>query len=145
MADPAPPLDQSLGFLLNQAAMLWRRETEKRLAELDLVPRELGILVTLAHEDSLTQRELGARLNLDRTSAVHLLNRLEAAERIVRRDDPADGRVYRLSITPAGRRAMQKAHAAAEAVTDGLCQEALTPAERQRLVELLRRLLRADG
>lgn len=144
MVDLMPTLTDSLGFLLNQAAMQLRRETEQRLVELDLSPRELGILITLAHEDSLTQRELGARLRLDRTSAVHLLNRLETAGRVVRRDDPGDGRVYRLSITPAGRRVMLKAHAAAEAVAEVFC-EPLAAVDRQRLRDMLRQLVRPDG
>jgi MarR family 2-MHQ and catechol resistance regulon transcriptional repressor len=55
-------------------------------------------------EGGLSQRELSDRLVVDRSNVTGLLDRLERAGWVKRSDDPKDRRIYRITLTPAGRR-----------------------------------------
>lgn len=55
-------------------------------------------------EGGLSQRELSDRLVVDRSNVTGLLDRLEKAGWVKRTDDPKDRRIYRIALTPAGRR-----------------------------------------
>ena len=105
----------------------------------------LGFL--LKHE-GVTQQELGDAMLMDDNTVVLLLNELEAAGFSVRRRDPGDRRRHIVEITPAGRRAIERAEKAQEGIEDELLGD-LSPAERATLTQLLNRvmegLLRAPG
>ena len=122
------------------------RELEQRL---EVVYREHG-LEPGWHDVLATLRRTGAPFRLrptDLTNATMLtssgttkrLDRLEQAGLIAREPDPDDRRGTRISLTPAGRRLIDKvteAHLANERRLVG----ALTTAERRQLADLLRKL-----
>lgn len=82
-------------------------------------------VVALA-ENGLSQRELSEHLVVDRSNITGLLDRMEAAGWVERRDDPADRRVYRVVATRAGRRLWERVTplylAAVAQVTAGLTE-----------------------
>ena len=99
----------------------------------------LGFL--LKHE-GVTQQELGDAMLMDDNTVVLLLNELEAAGFSVRRRDPGDRRRHIVEITPAGRRAIERAEKAQEGIEDELLGD-LSPNERATLTRLLNRVM--DG
>jgi DNA-binding MarR family transcriptional regulator len=99
----------------------------------------LGFL--LKHE-GVTQQELGDAMLMDDNTVVLLLNELEAAGFSVRRRDPGDRRRHIVEITPAGRRAIERAEKAQEGIEHELLGD-LSPEERATLTELLNRVM--DG
>ena len=99
----------------------------------------LGFL--LKHE-GVTQQELGDAMLMDDNTVVLLLNELEAAGFSVRRRDPDDRRRHIVEITPAGRRAIERAEKAQEGIEDELLGD-LSPNERATLTRLLNRVM--DG
>jgi DNA-binding MarR family transcriptional regulator len=99
----------------------------------------LGFL--LKHE-GFTQHELGDAMLMDDNTVVLLLNELEAAGFSVRRRDPGDRRRHIVEITPAGRRAIERAEKAQEGIEDELLGD-LSPDERATLTRLLNRVM--DG
>jgi DNA-binding MarR family transcriptional regulator len=60
--------------------------------------------------EGLSQRQLGDLLVVDRSNVTGLLDRLQKAGWVRRDDDPHDRRVYRVSLTPAGRELWSKVH-----------------------------------
>ncbi len=58
--------------------------------------------------DGLSQRELSDFLVVDRSNVTGLLDRMEAAGWVQRRDHPEDRRAYRVVLTPAGRKLWEK-------------------------------------
>jgi DNA-binding MarR family transcriptional regulator len=58
--------------------------------------------------DGLSQRELSDHLVVDRSNITGLLDRMEKAGWVRRTDHPADRRVYRVVLTPAGRALWEK-------------------------------------
>jgi DNA-binding MarR family transcriptional regulator len=140
-----PDLDSSPIGVIGRVSRL-ARELEQRL---EVVYREHG-LESGWHDVLATLRRTGAPFRLrptDLTDATMLtssgttkrLDRLEQAGLIAREPDPDDRRGTLISLTPAGRRLIDKvteAHLANEQRLVG----ALTAAERRQLADLLRKL-----
>lgn len=106
--------------------------------------REFVVLDILADEDAPSQQDLAHRLGVNRTIMVRLLDRLQEAGHVVRTRNPANRRTYVLSLTEAGRTALDgMRHAVAD--RDARLTRALTVPERRRLNALLTRLVANGG
>lgn len=85
------------------------RESQRLFRPHGLTGAQYNVLNILAHEPAgISQRELGDRLVVDRSNVTGLLDRLEKNGWVRRDDHPEDRRVYRVSLTPAGRALWQK-------------------------------------
>lgn len=120
-------------------AFLRAREHGERALPAGRHAPELGILSIVEAAGPLSQRRLGEILAVNRSMMVKIIDRLEADGLLARERNPADRRNYALRGTDAGRAALaemtRSAGAGEAALTAGL-----TPAERTRLVALLRRM-----
>lgn len=135
-----PPLTEVLGYLLGQAHLQHRQVAEAEMASLDLKGKEFGALAVLVREGGMSQRELGARMGVDRTTMVAVADELERKGYIERTRNPSDRRAYALVPTASGRRTLKRAvTATARAEARFLAQ--LSAAEQRELKRLLRRLL----
>ncbi|MEV4799446.1 MarR family transcriptional regulator [Nonomuraea sp. NPDC049421] len=106
--------------------------------------REFVVLDVLADEDSPSQQDLAHRLGINRTIMVRLLDRLQEKGYVVRTRNPANRRTYVLSLTEAGRSALDGMRHAV-AVRDARLTGALTEHERRRLTTLLTTIVADDG
>jgi DNA-binding MarR family transcriptional regulator len=79
---------------------------------------------------------------MDANAVVLILNELEAAQFSIRRRDPQDRRRHIVEMTPAGRRALERADKARESLEDEVLAP-LSPEERTTLRSLVQRVL--DG
>ena len=104
--------------------------------------RDSQALGYLLKHEGVTQQELGDAMLMDDNTVVLLLNELEAAGFSVRRRDPGDRRRHIVEITPAGRRAIERAEKAQEGIEDQLLGD-LSHDERATLHSLLNRVM--DG
>jgi MarR family transcriptional regulator, lower aerobic nicotinate degradation pathway regulator len=131
-----------LGFLLGRAHLAHRVIAEQGLAHLGLSGKGFGALILLVQEGPLSQQSLGAKQGIDRTTMVAVVDELERAGYVERRRDPSDRRAYSLQATAKGRRVMARAgEATKRAEAEFLAP--LEPADRRRLKQMLRALLRA--
>ena len=93
----------SVGFLLakafQRACVLFKEEFEGY----DLTPQQFGLLGFLWQEDGITQAELSARSQIDRTTMGGLIDRLEKEGLLARRSHPEDRRAYRICLTEKGK------------------------------------------
>ena len=97
-----------LGHELTAAVMatadVFLRESQRLFRPHGLTAAQYNVLnILAATPDGISQRELGDRLVVDRSNVTGLLDRLEKIGWVRRTDDPADRRVYRVVLTPAGR------------------------------------------
>ncbi|WP_232835783.1 MarR family winged helix-turn-helix transcriptional regulator [Actinocorallia populi] len=106
--------------------------------------REFVVLDVLADEDAPSQQDLAHRLGINRTIMVRLLDRLQEAGHVTRTRNPANRRTHVLSLTEAGRAALDGMRHAV-AARDARLTGALTAPERRRLTELLTRLVADEG
>ncbi len=92
-------------------ADLFLRESQRLFRPHGLTAPQFNVLNLLADrapDAGYSQRELADTLVVDRSNVTGLIDRMEAAGWVRRVDDPADRRVYRVALTPAGRRLWQK-------------------------------------
>lgn len=138
--DPSPQPEQLLGHLLNRLALLTREQTYSALQPFGLAPRSLGMLLCLADAPGVSQRTLGRRLGLDRTTIGQLAEDLESDGWIVREIDPGDRRNFQLHLTEPGNERLPEVAATARAVQTEILS-ALADQRAQQLLDDLRLVL----
>jgi DNA-binding MarR family transcriptional regulator len=119
--------------LLGQHAM---RRLRAAHTEHKLSPRQFHLLGLLHDRGSMTQRELGTRMDVDPSILVTLLNPLEADGYLSRDRDPADRRRHVVTLTEAGERQLERAAQAQRHVENELFAS-LTSSQRDALRQLL--------
>ena len=119
--------------LLGQDAM--RRLRDAHTAH-DLMPRQFQLLGLLADRGPMGQRELGKAIETDPSILVTLLNPLEANGFLARTRDPADRRRHVVTITPAGKRRLDRAAEAQREAEDHIFA-GLSTEQRDQLRDLL--------
>ncbi|MGK5443403.1 MarR family winged helix-turn-helix transcriptional regulator [Micromonospora sp. URMC 105] len=118
---------------------------EKVYADWGIGRGEFDVLAALRRSGepyTLAPKELTAALMLTSGGMTGRLDRLERAGLVRREPDPADRRGLRVTLTDAGRRAVEEAAEAGLAVQRRIL-DALPPADQTRLGDLLRALLAA--
>src|SRR6266545_254659 len=95
-------IEKSIGFLLakayQRACALFKEEFEI----FELTPQQFGLLAFLWIEDGLSQAELSARSQIDRTTMGGIIDRLEKEGLVERRNHPDDRRAYQVFLTAEG-------------------------------------------
>lgn len=134
-----PSMRDRVPFLLYRAAEASHALANQMLAEVDLTARQAGILTMVTESGPMTQKALGDALRIDRTTMVALIDDLEDKGYVTRQRHPRDRRAFLVHPTAAGR----AAKTAAIRILDEQQRRflaPLTPAERQQLGALLKRL-----
>lgn len=129
----------SVGFLLakayQRASVLFKEE----FAGHDLTPRQFGLLGFLWQEDGITQAELSAKSQIDRTTMGGLIDRLEKEGLVARRSHPEDRRAYRICLTDKGK-ALQAELTPLAAAAQAKFIAKLNPKEVETLKSLLEKI-----
>ena len=122
---------------------LWRA-SHTRIAEglqsIGLTPALFGVLNVLGARKGAIQQEIGSAMGIDPSTMVSLIDELESAGLAKRRPHPKDRRAREVTITPKGRRLLDRGRRMAFAVEDEVLQ-GLAAGERRELLRLLRRAL----
>jgi DNA-binding MarR family transcriptional regulator len=122
---------------------LWRASHTRIAAALEtvgLTPALFGLLNVLGARDGAIQSELGSTMGVDPSTMVSLVDQLESAGLAKRRPSPKDRRAREVTITPKGRRVLERTRKMAFDVEDEVLQ-GLSAAERRELRKLMRRAL----
>ncbi|MDF3853763.1 MarR family winged helix-turn-helix transcriptional regulator [Paracoccus sp. P2] len=120
----------------------WRRAVEQALAPAGLTDATWAPLIHLAEGgDGISQTELAARLALDGSTLVRLLDLLEGRGLVERRPDPADRRARRILLTAAGRDEVARLRR----LLDRIEAELLADLDDAALDEMLRHLSRIEA
>jgi len=106
-------METTLGYELTKEVMAtadtFLRESQRLFRPHGLTAAQFNVLSVLAASaGGLSQRELGDILVVDRSNVTGLLDRLEKSGFVKRTDHPSDRRVYRVSLTAAGRKLWTK-------------------------------------
>jgi MarR family 2-MHQ and catechol resistance regulon transcriptional repressor len=128
-----------LWLVLWKAYTSLRRQAEKSIEALGLSMSDFAVLEVLLHKGPLPVNTIGDKVMLTSGSISVAIDRLHRKRLVTRRNDPGDRRTRVVHLTPEGHNLIECAfalHAAAmEKATAGL-----SPAERDRAVDLLKRL-----
>jgi MarR family transcriptional regulator, transcriptional regulator for hemolysin len=98
------------GFLLHEVSHLLRREFDRRVDEagVGLTRAQWMILRQIGRQAGSSQCELARALRLEAATVGRHVDRLGAAGWLERRNDPRDGRAYRLHLRPRARQALSR-------------------------------------
>ena len=121
-------MDRRLIFLLNVAQRRVQRFVAAQSPSGRVTAAQGGLLFVLGRRDGVLIGEAGAALDLGMPGISGLVERAVEAGLIEKRSDPDDGRVWRLWLTAAGRRALVRAKAGAAELNARL-SEGFTDAE----------------
>src|SRR2546423_8040076 len=125
---------------------LWRA-SHTRVAEafksVGLTPALFGVLNVLGARQRVIQQDIGAAMGIDPSTMVSLIDQLESAGLAKRRPHPTDRRAREVTITPKGRRLLERGRQMTMQVEDEVLR-GLNAGERRQLLALLRRALSAS-
>ncbi|MET9502158.1 MarR family winged helix-turn-helix transcriptional regulator [Streptomyces sp. NPDC006622] len=114
--EPRPPSpERPLGHLLGRAHSRLTRMTAEALAPHGVDGHELTVLAVLADGEVLSQADAAARLGVDRTTMVSLIDGLEDHALVERRRSPHDRRRNLVTLTPLGEECLRQAERARRA------------------------------
>lgn len=139
--DLRPRLSTRLTYLLKRALVDLEDLHAEHLAPVGVSGRELGVLLLLDGSDETSQQQAAARLGVDRTTMVGLVDALEAKGLVARRADSGDRRRNVLELTGDGHMALERAVRASDQAERQLLAE-LDDTESAQLRTLLTRLAR---
>ena len=122
---------------------LWRASharTAEALNSIGLTPALFALVNVLGAREGAIQQQLSSDMGIDPSAMVKLINELESAGLAERRRRPGDRRAWEVTLTPEGRRTLERARRLVTKVEDQILG-GLTAADRRQLLTLLRRAL----
>jgi DNA-binding MarR family transcriptional regulator len=139
-ADTPQALRDSIGFLTTRLHLPMRTDFSAALAPLGLEPPDVGLLCALESTGPVSQSELARVFAVSGAHMVQLVDRLEARGVLARRRLETDRRAQVLDVLPGADDLRAQARQLADTVVSERLH-ALTPAQRERLLSLLRRVI----
>ena len=112
--DLGPRLSARLTYRLKRAFMDLETLHEQHLGPSGISTRELAVLLFLDGREPESQQQAAARLGIDRTTMVGLLDSLEGKNLVARRPDAEDRRRNVIVLTEAGHVKLQEATQASD-------------------------------
>ena len=130
--DLGPRLSARLTYRLKRALVNLETLHEQHLAPSGVNTRELAVLQFLDGREPESQQQAAARLGIDRTTMVGLLDSLEGKDLVARRPDTEDRRRNVVVLTGAGQAKLEEATKASDAAE----RELLAPLNEREAAQL---------
>lgn len=134
-------LTHLVGYAASRASIQLKKTFQKHLGPLQLKAVEFSILVLVASNPRLNQKQLGAALDLSAPNLAVILDRLAERRLVERVRSTVDRRAQQLHLTPAGRALTERAETIA-ATMENDALRVLSAGERALLIELLLKVAR---
>jgi len=134
---------QRLGYLLKHAQLRLAELAEPLYAPLGVTGRQLALLTLFGDGPARSQQDGAARLGVDRTTMVALVDELEAKGLVRREVAPGDRRKRLVLLTPEGER-VREAGADLTRQAEALLLEPLSAEDAERLRTALHQVVRVE-
>jgi DNA-binding MarR family transcriptional regulator len=134
-----PAVSGYTGFLLRKVSQASFEGFSEIVGRHGLHPMHLGLLNVLDAEGPISQLELGRVMGVDPSTMVGRMDALERNGLVERRRSDEDRRAYEISLTPKGRRMLEKLRGEARDWAKHFFR-ALTASEEKQLNGLLLKL-----
>jgi DNA-binding MarR family transcriptional regulator len=136
-----PVMGSIIGYKLRRAQLAVFQDFIGAFARLKLRPAEFSVLALIAERPGQKQTEIADTLGIKRANFVALMDGLERRGLAERQKASTDKRSHSLQLTPEGSAFVTKMLAVWHQHENGLIEKLGGPAERDRLIALLDRLL----
>lgn len=98
-------LEESLGFNIYRAGLLFRRELMHALSEYEMTPEQWQLMTALWHSDKpLNQNDVAHLLMKDKHTVSRIIKRLERDKWLTRKTDKKDTRAVKIFLTVKGKK-----------------------------------------
>lgn len=134
--------EKHIGFLVYDVARQMRYRFDGKARALGVTRQQWRLLMLLARKPGETQAALADDLEVERITLCRMIDRLQDAELLERRADPADRRVWRIFLTPKGEAVNEKLQSIGLALHEEMLS-VLHPEEEKQLQDLLSKLREA--
>ena len=94
--------EDNIGTMIAQVARLMRRSFDERARGIGVTRPQWQVLSLLTRYEGINQGGLAEMLEVEPITLGRMIDRLQDAELVERRADPADRRAWRLHVTPKG-------------------------------------------
>ncbi len=135
-------IERSPTHLLHRAGQVAESIFETEMKHGDLTPRQMAVLVTVAHNEGLSQTGLVERTGIDRSTLADIVRRMQRKGLLQRRRTKEDARAYAVKLTEDGRRVLRRAQPLSERI-DARVLEGLPAARREEFIDGLRTIVGA--
>ena len=130
-------MSETIGFLLNDTARLFRRAFNARTKHSGITALQWRLISYLKRHEGIRQGPLAELIEVEPITLSRMVDRLVEAELV--RADPTDRRAWRLYLTPRTGAIVGGMRDIADALTEE-ATEGLSAAERAQLIELVERV-----
>lgn len=132
-------MTETIGFLLNDTARLYRRAFNARTRDSGITALQWRLITYLRRHEGIRQGPLAELIEVEPITLSRMIDRLAEAGLVERRADPADRRAWRLHLTPRANELLSGIRQIAETLTDEAA-EGLSGDERDQLIALVERV-----
>jgi DNA-binding MarR family transcriptional regulator len=133
-------LNRSPIHLLHRAGQCAGDIFHAEMKDGDLTPRQLAVLVTVAHNEGLSQTGLVGRTGIDRSTLADIVRRLQKKGLLQRRRTKEDARAYAVKLTEEGRRVLRTAEPLARRVDERVL-DVLPGKQREQFIDELQAIV----
>ncbi len=142
-SEPPAAVTRRLGYLLKHAQLRLAELAEPHYGALGITGRQLALLTLFADGPAQSQQDGAAKLGIDRTTMVALVDELEEKGLVRREVAPGDRRKRLVRLTEEGEKMLQ-AGAEVTEKAEKLLLEPLSAEDGRRLRAALRLVVRAE-
>lgn len=132
-------LPELVGYNLRQAQIAVFKDFADSVGRLGVTPGQFGVLELIANNEGLSQSALARALDVDRSTIVGVLDRLQDAGLVERRPSPRDRRSHELHLSAKGAEQVGRVRRAI-AEHEARMLRGLSAEDRARLLDLLGRI-----
>lgn len=132
-------MTESIGFILNDSARLYRRAFNARVKDSGITALQWRLITYLKRHAGIRQGPLAELIEVEPITLSRMVDRLVEAGLVERRADPADRRAWQLHLTARAGELLGGIRPEVEALNDEAL-EGLSAAERDQLVDLVERV-----
>ncbi len=132
-------LPSLIGYNLRRAQVRNFQMIGESVGAYDITPGQFGVLVIIHANPGLNQSELGNAMNVDRSTVVAVIDRLEKRNLVVRDPSPMDRRSYALRLSDEGEELLGKLVPLVQSLEREMAND-LSDREVEELVGMLKRM-----
>ncbi|MDE2301867.1 MAG: MarR family transcriptional regulator [Sphingomonadales bacterium] len=132
-------MEENFGTLLAQVARLMRRSFDERARGIGVTRPQWQVLSLLTRHEGINQGGLADILEVEPITLGRMIDRLQEADLVERRPDPADRRAWRLFITDRGNALFDQLRPCAEETIE-IAIDGLDAGQRAALTAMLMRI-----
>lgn len=132
-------MNETIGFLLNDTARLFRRAFNARMKGSGITALQWRLISYLKRHEGVRQGPLAELIEVEPITLSRMVDRLAEAGLVERHADPTDRRAWQLYLTPRARTLLGEMRRTTDKVSEE-ATEGLSAAERDQLIALVGRV-----